>query len=167
MSQGAATPRPRTAAPGYAAGAAPQVHVSGNRLVDQNGNQVVLHGADRSGGEDPNSTTTLGTQQQIWDCTGGANQTWTHTPANQLTLTIGATTLCLDAYNNQTSPGTKVETWTCNGGTNQQWLLNSNGTITGMQSGLCLDVTGASTTDGALVELWTCTGASNQQWKLG
>lgn len=34
-----------------AASAAPQVHVSGNRLVDQNGSPVVLHGMDRSGAE--------------------------------------------------------------------------------------------------------------------
>jgi endo-1,4-beta-xylanase len=75
--------------------------------------------------------------------------------------------LCLGAYDNQTAAGTKVETWPCNGGANQQWLVNSNGTVTGVQSGLCLDVTGASTADGALAELWTCNGGSNQQWTLG
>jgi endoglucanase len=32
-------------------GAAPQLHVSGNELVDSNGQQVLLHGADRSGTE--------------------------------------------------------------------------------------------------------------------
>jgi len=32
-------------------GAAPQLHVSGNELVNQNGGQVVLHGVDRSGTE--------------------------------------------------------------------------------------------------------------------
>jgi endoglucanase len=32
-------------------GAAPQLHVSGNELVNQNGSQVVLHGVDRSGTE--------------------------------------------------------------------------------------------------------------------
>jgi hypothetical protein len=31
--------------------AAPQLHVSGNKLVDANGNQVTLHGVDRSGTE--------------------------------------------------------------------------------------------------------------------
>ena len=62
--------------------------------------------------------------------------------------------------------GTKVIVWSCNGQANQQWTFNSNGTITGAQSGLCLDVTGASTADGALVELWTCNGGSNQQWTL-
>jgi hypothetical protein len=51
-----------------------------------------------------------------------------------------------------------VQIWPCNGGTNQQWNVNSNGTITGVQSGLCLDVSGASTTDGALIDLWTCNG---------
>jgi hypothetical protein len=117
--------------------------------------------------DDPNSATALGTQQQIWDCDGGANQTWTHTSSNQLTLTVGGTTLCLDANNNQTAPGTAVQTWGCDGGANQQWQLNSNGTVIGVQSGLCLDVTGASTADGAMAELWTCNSGSNQQWKLG
>jgi alpha-galactosidase len=115
----------------------------------------------------PNSSTTAGTQADISDCNGGAGQTWTHTAANQLTVYSGSSQMCLDAYNNQTSAGTKVETWSCNGQANQQWSVNSNGTITGTQSGLCLDVTGASTADGALAELWTCNGGSNQQWSLG
>jgi endo-1,4-beta-xylanase len=115
----------------------------------------------------PGQSTTLGTQLQIWDCSGGTNQTWTRTSANQLTVYSGGTLRCLDAYDNQTSPGTKVEIWSCNGAANQQWRLNSDGTVTGIQSGLCLDVTGASTADGALVELWTCNGGSNQRWTFG
>jgi hypothetical protein len=115
----------------------------------------------------PNSTATPGTQLQIYTCNAGANQTWTHTPSNQLTVTLGGAKLCLDAYNNQSTAGTKVQTWSCTGGTNQQWILNTNGTITGAQSGLCLDVTGASTANGALADLWTCNGGTNQQWTLG
>ena len=115
----------------------------------------------------PNSTTTQGTQLQIFSCSGQANQSWARTASNQLTVTVGGTTLCLDAFGNGTSAGTRVVTWSCNGQTNQQWNVNSNGTITGAQSGLCLDVTGASTANGALVELWTCNGGSNQQWTLG
>ena len=53
-----------------------------------------------------------------------------------------------------------MDIWPCNGGANQQWTLNSNGTITGVQSGLCLDVTGAGTGNGTPVELWTCNGGS-------
>jgi hypothetical protein len=82
-------------------------------------------------------------------------------------VSVGGQTLCLDANGQGTSPGTKAIIWTCNGQANQQWTLNSNGTITGAQSGLCLDVTGASTANGAPVELWTCNGGSNQQWTLG
>ncbi len=114
----------------------------------------------------PNSSTANGTQLQIWDCSGQANQAWTLTSSGQLTVSPGGVQLCLDAYDHQTSPGTKVETWSCNGGANQQWQVNSNGTVTGVQSGLCLDVTGASTADGAPAELWTCNGQSNQQWNL-
>ncbi|NUS17982.1 MAG: PHB depolymerase family esterase [Streptomyces sp.] len=117
--------------------------------------------------DDPNSATTLGTQQQIYDCSGGANQTWTHNSSNELTVTVAGSTLCLDANAKGTTNGTKAIVWSCNGQTNQQWNVNSNGTITGVQSGLCLDVTGASTANGALVELWSCNGGSNQHWTLG
>ncbi|HJP78964.1 MAG TPA: arabinofuranosidase catalytic domain-containing protein [Pseudonocardiaceae bacterium] len=117
--------------------------------------------------DDPNSSTTLGTQQQIWDCDGQPGQTWTHTSSGQLTMAVGGSTFCLDANGQGTSPGTKAIIWSCNGQPNQQWNVNGNGTITGVQSGLCLDVSGASTADGALVQLWTCNGGSNQRWTLG
>jgi hypothetical protein len=117
--------------------------------------------------DDPNGSTTGGTQQQIWGCNGQANQTWTRTSSNQITVTNNGTTDCLDANGQGTSAGTKVIIWPCTGQSNQQWQFNSNGTITGVQSGLCLDVTGGSTASGALVELWNCNGASNQQWNLG
>ena len=117
--------------------------------------------------DDPGSTTTPGTQQQIYTCSGAANQLWTYTSSKQLTVSVGGTTLCLDAYGNGTATGTKVDAYTCNGGSNQQWNVNSNGTVTGVQSGLCVDVTNAGTGNGSLVELWTCNGGSNQQWKLG
>jgi hypothetical protein len=117
--------------------------------------------------DDPNSSTTGGTQQQIYTCSGAANQTWTKTSTGGLSVTINGTTMCLDANGQGTTNGTKVIIWSCNGQSNQQWNFNSNGTITGAQSGLCLDVTGASTANGALVELWACNGGSNQQWTLG
>ncbi|NUS64422.1 MAG: alpha-galactosidase [Saccharothrix sp.] len=114
----------------------------------------------------PNSTTTAGTQVEIGSCNGGADQTWTHTATDQLTVFSGSGRMCLDAYDNQTTPGTKVVVWPCNGQRNQQWSLNSNGTITGVQSGLCLDVTGAATANGTRVQLWTCNGQPNQHWSL-
>lgn len=115
----------------------------------------------------PNATTTAGTQVEIWSCNGGANQTWTHTASDQLTVYSGSGQMCLDAYDNRTAPGTKVEIWQCNGQSNQQWSLNSDGTVTGRQSGLCLGVAGGATADGALAELQTCDGSGGQRWTLG
>ena len=116
--------------------------------------------------DDPYATATQGTQQQIWDCWGGAQQIWTYTAAKQLTVTVSGQTLCLDAYNQGTANGTKVDIWGCNGQANPQWNLNGDGSITGVQSGLCLDVTNKSTANGALIQLWTCWGGSNEQWAL-
>jgi hypothetical protein len=113
----------------------------------------------------PNSTTTNGTQVQIWDCHTGANQRWTYS-GGQLSVYSGDSRRCLDVYNNQTTPGTQAIIWTCHTGTNQQWRLNSNGTITSVQSGLCLDVAGAATANGTKLQLWTCNGQANQRWTL-
>jgi hypothetical protein len=117
--------------------------------------------------DDPNSTTTQGTQQQIFDCNGQANQRWTRTSSNQLTLTVGGQTLCLDASGRGTTNGTPVIIWACNGANNQQWIFNANGSVTGVQSGLCLDVTGVGTANGTKIQLWACSGANNQQWTFG
>jgi hypothetical protein len=111
----------------------------------------------------PGATTTNGTQVQLWDCNGATNQSWTYTSAKQLTV-YG--TKCLDASGQGTSPGTAVIIWDCNGQANQQWNLNSNGTVTGVQSGLCLDANGAGTANGTKIIIWTCNGQSNQQWSL-
>jgi len=106
----------------------------------------------------PNSNTANGTQPIIWDCNGGANQRWT--VSGQTLQVLGK---CLDAPTSATA-GSKVQIWDCNGGTNQKWTFNSNGTISGVQSGLCLDVNGAATANGTVVILWTCTAAANQRW---
>ncbi|MFC1436369.1 arabinofuranosidase catalytic domain-containing protein [Streptacidiphilus sp. N1-3] len=146
------------------------INAAGYTAVGGSGNSTgALHANGAAGKclDDPNGSTTGGTQQQIWGCNGQTNQTWTHTSTNQLTLSAGGSTFCLDANGHGTTAGTKAIIWPCNGQANQQWQFNSNGTVTGVQSGLCLDVTGASTADGAPVELWTCNGGSNQQWNLG
>jgi hypothetical protein len=109
----------------------------------------------------PNASTSNGTQLDIWDCNGGANQQWAYLSNGELQV-YGSK--CLDVPNQATAAGTRVEIWDCNGGTNQQWNLNSDGTVVGRGSGLCLDVTGAGTANGTAVEIWTCNGAANQKW---
>ncbi len=111
----------------------------------------------------PNSSTTNGTQLQLYDCSGGSNQRFTYTSNKQLTVYGNK---CLDASGRGTTNGTAVIIWDCNGQTNQQWNVNSNGTITGVQSGLCVDANGASTANGTKIILWSCNGGTNQQWGL-
>ncbi|MFF3856044.1 ricin-type beta-trefoil lectin domain protein [Micromonospora sp. NPDC002575] len=109
----------------------------------------------------PSQSQTNGTQLTLWDCNGGANQQWTQTAGKQLQV-YG--TKCLDAEGAATSSGTRVIIWDCTGGANQQWNLNTDGTITGVQSGLCLSPTGGGTANGTQVVISTCTGGNSQKW---
>ncbi|MFC8453450.1 glycoside hydrolase family 27 protein [Kitasatospora sp. NPDC057223] len=113
--------------------------------------------------DSPQGTTYNGVQLQVWGCSGGPNQNVTYSTSDKTLRLEGK---CFDAHDKQTAAGTHVEIYDCNGGSNQQWNRNSNGTITGVQSGLCLDVTGAANPNGAGLELWTCNGGDNQQWTL-
>ena len=110
-----------------------------------------------------NNTLTNGTRTQLWDCTGGANQTWVYTARRQLVVYGNK---CLDANQAGTTNGTAIIIWDCNGQANQQWNVNANGTITGVQSGLCLDASGRGTANGTNIILWACGSGSNQQWSL-
>lgn len=113
--------------------------------------------------EVPNGSTTNGTQIQLADCQNVDRQHWTYTSDRRL---LASGTKCLDAHGQGTGNGTQVVTWDCNGQANQQWNVNSNGTITGVQSGLCLDASGAGTASGTKIILWSCHGGANQQWSL-
>ncbi len=106
------------------------------------------------------SSTANGTQAQLWDCGSGTNQRLTYTSGKQLQVYGNK---CLDANSQGTTNGTQVIIWDCNGQTNQQWNVNSNGTITGVQSGLCLDANGAGTANGTRLILWSCNGGTNQR----
>jgi hypothetical protein len=103
-----------------------------------------------------------GTQAQLWDCNGQAQQSWTYTATKQLTVNGK----CLDANNRGTTNGTQVVVWDCNGQTNQQWNVNSNGSIVGVGSNLCVDANGQGTANGTKLVLWACNGQANQQWTL-
>ncbi|NUO58570.1 MAG: 1,4-beta-xylanase [Hamadaea sp.] len=107
----------------------------------------------------PNSSRTNGTRVQLYDCHGLVNQQWTYTAGRQLQV-YG--TMCLDAAGS--GNGAAIQIYSCNGQTNQQWNVNSNGTITGVQSGRCLDVW--STANGAQVQIYDCNGQANQQFHL-
>ncbi|WP_406154729.1 RICIN domain-containing protein [Streptomyces canus] len=109
------------------------------------------------------NTIANGTQAQIWDCSGGRNETFTQTSRGELVVYGNK---CLDADNQGTVNGTKVIIWDCTGSTNQKWTVNSGGTITNNLSGLCLDASNAATANGTKLILWTCNGQNNQKWTL-
>jgi endo-1,4-beta-xylanase len=109
--------------------------------------------------DDPNSSTTDGTQLVLWDCSGNSNQQWTYTAAGEFRI-LG--NKCLDAGG--TSNGVPAQIYTCWGGDNQKWRINSDGSIVGVQSGLCLDAVGAGTGNGTKVQLYSCANVSNQRW---
>lgn len=111
----------------------------------------------------PGTSTTNGTQLQLWDCHSGTNQRFTYTASKQLTV-YG--TKCLDASGHGTNNGTAVIIWDCNDQTNQQWNVTADGTITGVQSGLCLDASAFGTANGTEVHLWQCLNGANQKWTL-
>jgi hypothetical protein len=111
----------------------------------------------------PNGSTTNGTQVQLYDCWGGTMQRWTYTSSKQF-MVYG--NKCLDASGHGTTNGTPVIIWDCSGQSNQQWNVNSNGTVTGVQSGLCVDANGAATANGTKIIIWACNGGANQQWSI-
>jgi eukaryotic-like serine/threonine-protein kinase len=102
------------------------------------------------------------TRTILEDCTGGDNQSWTATPAQQLTLYGG--TKCLDVAGGSDADGAAVQLYDCNGGANQQWTVNPDGTIVGVGSGKCLDATDHGTENGTTIQIWSCTGGDNQKW---
>jgi lysophospholipase L1-like esterase len=111
-----------------------------------------------------NVAQTNGTQVQIWDCNGQANQQWTATGAGELRV-YG--TKCLDVANMGTADGSQVHIWDCNGQSNQKWRFNSDGSITAIGANKCLDVPNHSTANGVKLQVWSCNGAANQRWTRG
>ncbi|MBX7270144.1 ricin-type beta-trefoil lectin domain protein [Micromonospora sp. Llam7] len=107
----------------------------------------------------PNASRDNGTRVQLYDCHGQSNQSWTYTASKQLRV-YGD--MCLDAGGSGNGAG--IQIYSCHSQTNQQWNVNSNGTISGVQSGRCLDVW--STSNGAQVQLYDCHGQTNQQFNL-
>jgi hypothetical protein len=109
-----------------------------------------------------NSATANGTQAQLWDCNGSANQRWTYTAGKQL-MVYG--NKCLGT-SGQVGNGAPAAIWDCNGQADQQGNVNGDGTITAVQSGLFVDASGQGTANGTKVQLWSSTGGANQRWHL-
>ncbi|MGW4274229.1 RICIN domain-containing protein [Streptomyces seoulensis] len=120
--------------------------------------------------DDPDHSTTAGTQLVTWTPNAGANQSWVFTrqPDGSYQIVNGQSKLCVDISGGSTAAGAKVIQWTCTGGGNQRWVLSAvpgGYTVASQKSGLLL--TTASTADGALVTQQPDTGSASQRWTLG
>ena len=120
--------------------------------------------------DDPGFSTSLGTQFEIWNCTGGANQQFKATLNSDGTLTFvnSNSGLCLDVQGNSTSNLTHIEQWTCNGQLNQKFKPfaagsgNYNLKPANANLSTCIDINGNSTASGALAQEYICNGTGAQ-----
>ncbi|RSS52424.1 RICIN domain-containing protein [Streptomyces sp. WAC01280] len=120
--------------------------------------------------DNPDHSTSPGTQLITWTANGGANQNWSFARQTDGTYEIKnhESGLCVDVHSGSTSADAAIIQWTCNAGTNQRWnvtrLANGGYTVASVASGLLL--TTASSADGAVVTQQPDTGSALQQWTL-
>jgi hypothetical protein len=69
-------------------------------------------------GADPRS----GTPLELWDCHGGANQSWTFAADGTVRGLAGK---CLDVAGGGQADGTRLILWDCTGATNQRWRIEN------------------------------------------
>ncbi|MFG2825448.1 RICIN domain-containing protein [Kitasatospora sp. NPDC048365] len=120
--------------------------------------------------DNPNHSTTQGTQLVVWSPNGGANQNWVFTQQADGSYQIanGESNLCMDVNGGSTAAGAAIIQWACTGGSNQRWILTATSggyKVTSQKSGLSL--TTASAANGALVTQQTDTGSALQRWTVG
>ncbi|GGQ90772.1 RICIN domain-containing protein [Kitasatospora griseola] len=120
--------------------------------------------------DNPNHSTTAGTQLITWTLNSGQNQRWIFTPQadGSYQISNAESTLCMDVNGGSGSAGAAIIQYTCTGGSNQRWIVSavSGGyTIASQSSGLL--VTTASTANGALVTQQPDTASTLQRWTIG
>lgn len=122
--------------------------------------------------DDPNNTTTNGTQQQIWSCHNVAQEKWSLIASAQgsgswaIYLQNG---MCLDDPGASTQNGTKLQVWSCLGDKAQAWFtqLLTNGDYELINwNGACIDLKNDNNSDGALLQIWTCLLDNAQIWQF-
>ncbi|GIJ21964.1 extracellular catalytic domain type 1 short-chain-length polyhydroxyalkanoate depolymerase [Micromonospora lutea] len=147
---GSPTPTPTTPGPTPTTPAPTSPPGSASEIIGTQSNRCI---------DVPNASRNNGTRVQLYDCNKQTNQAWTYTTNKQLQVYGN---MCLDAAGS--GNGAAVQIYSCHNQTNQQWNINSNGTISGVQSGRCLDAW--STNNGAQIQLYDCHGQTNQQFRL-
>jgi hypothetical protein len=106
---------------------------------------------------------------QIFDCHGGANQSWTNFVTGEIR---GWNNLCLEARNSDVqgwpqvaaaSRKSPVRVAACTGGANQKWTVTEAGQIR-LFGNMCLDLVNGVSQSGAGLQVLACHGGQNQRW---
>lgn len=121
--------------------------------------------------DDPESSTTTGTQLIQYPRTGHDNQKWmlASNADGSWTITNAVSGLCMAAENASTAARAAVVQATCTNAAAQKWQPQPQGSgyeLVNQNSGLCLDVTNASTARRTPLIQYPCHGGTNQQWTL-
>lgn len=127
--------------------------------------------------DDPNSSTSAGTQLIQWSCNTGNNQNWSFTPVSGTTASYTITSvanLCVDVSGRSTADNAQVIQYTCNGQTNQEFTLQpvsvsgvtNTFNLVAVHSGKCIVPTGDSTANDTLLVQLPCSGATTRVWRL-
>jgi hypothetical protein len=100
-----------------------------------------------------------GTPLQVWDCTNGANQTWTFSSDG----TVRSLGQCMDLAWGSIAENTPVQLVACNGNAAQQFRITQDSQLVNpAATGKCVTSDGGD--NGGRLFLRTCTGAANQVW---
>jgi hypothetical protein len=108
-----------------------------------------------------------GTRLQLFDCHGGANQSWSVPVETSVAEQFGgAEGTCVESADGVVDNGTPTQLARCDRNfRHQDWAFYTDGTL--RASGKCLDAAGAGTSNGTRVNLFDCHGGPNQLWRPG
>lgn len=113
--------------------------------------------------DDKGASTSNGTPIQIYDCNGGAAQSFIHMNTGSRVLSVMGR--CMDDTGSGTSNGTKIELYRCNNTGAQTWTPGASGSLQDFSK--CLDDPSSNITNGTQLQLYTCNGTNAQRWVFG
>ncbi|WP_317793048.1 ricin-type beta-trefoil lectin domain protein [Actinoplanes sichuanensis] len=105
----------------------------------------------------PGNTSTNGTVLALANCSTAANQVFSWATNQQLLVTTGGVTKCLDTDDQGVTNGADLIINSCNASfATQKWDVQVDGQIINVGSSLCMDSVGDGSQAGAAMQIWTC-----------
>jgi CubicO group peptidase (beta-lactamase class C family) len=111
----------------------------------------------------PRSSSTDGTQVQLYTCNRTNAQRWTRPGEG----TLRAMGKCLDVRNSDAADGTPVQIYACNATAAQQWRALSGGALLNLGTGKCLSAPPGASVGGTMLRIWTCDGSAGERFLQG